>query len=271
MTPNPRIMRALAKSALTGNDHLPVDTMNSNLIRVDDLPSLPNPKKKKLIDFRGKRSVSYQLRFLYLALEKWSADRGGYKLSFVTVHFNHEEEERLKKAKKGPAGAFADLLQKALKALGYPANFFMALEEGKTENKRLHAHIVISHHESDQAVLIQTLRRYASSGPSGIDIRDYYKLFWTPNPAFFEAGAVEMDIEHGDISYLPDPRKPGRYYRNVALNIGVADYISKHLLSNRVRFKGIPFYAPQALRREATALFSVAYQQQQALKADGAL
>jgi hypothetical protein len=264
-------MRSLCKSKLTGNDLLPVDTINSNLIQADRLPLLPNPKKKELVDVRGKRFVSYQLRYLYLALEKWTAERPGYRLSFVTVHFSQKQETRLKKARKGPVAAFADQLQKRLEAMERPVNFFMVLEEGKSDKKSLHAHIVISHWGDDLVVINRLLRRYASPVPSGIDIKDYYLLKLAPKRDTFEAAAIEMDIEYGDSGYTPVPNRPGKYYRKMPMNIGVADYMSKQVENNRDVFKSAPFYAPQSLRRAANALYEEAYRKQQTLRDEGIL
>ena len=269
MVPNPRIMRALVKSELTGNDHLPVDSLNSNLIQVDDLPLLPNPKKRKLIDFKGKRRVSYQLRFLYLALEQWTEKQAGCEIVFATVHFSVKQEERLKRAKKGPAGAFSDQLKKALMSLTTPYSYFLVLEQGTSVNKRLHAHIVISCYPDEAANLHGILKRYTTGGPSGVDIRDHYELKFRAKHGSFEHSAMEMDLEYDDCSYTESSKKPGEFIRKVPVNIGVADYLSKQLESSERLFKGTPFYAPQNLRRLANEIYGSAYEHQKALNAAG--
>ncbi|TCK05868.1 hypothetical protein [Marinobacterium mangrovicola] len=265
LTPNPRIMRYLEKSALLRNDLLPVDTMNSALIPTEELPYLPHPKKRKLIDYRGKRRVSYQLRFLYDALVTWTVEREGYCTSFVTLHFSREYERRLKQRKKGPAGAFSDSLQKSLKALVHDASFFLVVEQGFSENKRLHAHVVISYHPEDREALMVVMRHYSDN----TKIQDDFELMLKPKSGSFVASAIELDDEHGLNAYEKKKGGRGGYSMKLPVNIGAADYISKQVLSNRVRFKGSPIYAPQDLRRRAADLYADAYEQQQLLKAQG--
>lgn len=273
MRPNPRIMRSLINSELTGNDHLPVDTLNSNIICVDNLPSLPNPKKRKLVDLRGKRRASYQLRFLYLALENWTEQHPGCELAFVTVNFSEQQEQRLIRAKKGPAGAFSDQLQKAFRKLMLPVNFFLVIEKGKQGNKRLHAHVVISC-IPDMLVQIESmLKRYTSGGASGVDIRDHYELKIYAKPGSFERTALEMDMEYGDCSYTPKESEwfENLFVKRVPMNIGVADYMSKQLEASARLYKGKPFYAPQSLRRIANELYARMYERQQELKKAGTI
>ena len=271
MAPNPRIMRALAKSELTGNYHLPVDSLNSNIIRVDDLPLLPNPKKRKLIDFKGKRRVSYQLRFLYLALEQWTEAQPNCEIAFATVHFSSKQEERLKRAKKGPAGAFSDQFKKALSVLKMPHNYFLVLEQGSTGHKRLHAHIVISYCPDEIQRLREVLERYSSGVPSGVKIQEHFELKLAAKPGSFEQVALELDLEYGECAYTESPDRAGEFSRQFPVNIGVADYMSKQLEVSEKRFKGAPFHAPQSLRRLANELYSNAYESQKAFKASGTI
>lgn len=259
-------MRALYKAGLTGNDCLPVDTHNASLIAVDDLPSLNNLKKRDLVDKKGKRKVSYQLRYLFLALDAWCSSQPGHVMTFATVHFSLPVEVKLMRASKGPAAAYGNQLRDALKELSHPSNFFLVLENGTSDSKRLHAHIVIACHPDDAAALKKNLKRSASPTSTGVHIQQTYTLRHTPAPGSFEEAAMELDFEHKMNSYSRG-EKSGEYIQSLPVNIGVADYISKDLAKNMVRFKGRPFYAVRELVQAANSMYDTAYRKQRELKA----
>lgn len=166
--PNPRILRALNKHTITGNDLAPVDTSNSNIPSTDSLPSLPNRKKRFRPITIGKRKLSFQLRYLFKALLQWKQDKPAYKISFATVHFDRLTEDKLTKAKKDPLSACADRLSYMLKQPSNNSTFSFTLEKGKTANKRLHAHILIAYHPDDFDTLKALLKKGANTTGTGL-------------------------------------------------------------------------------------------------------
>jgi len=263
--PNPRILRAMQQQEITGNNLAPVDTSNSNIPSTDSLPSLSNRKKRSgPFKFGVKnRKVSYQLRYLFKALLQWKGEREGYKTAFATVHFDRITEGKLTKAKKGPVSAYGDRLSKALKSLDNEANFFFTLELGRQANKRLHAHILIAYHPDDFETLKTLLKKGANNTGTGLKIQHTFILKHPARPGSFEYEALELDEEHGVCSYEKD--QDGKYFKELPVNIGSVDYISKDLAKRVLTKTKHPYYAPQSLTKIANQLWDKAYEKQKAL------
>jgi hypothetical protein len=261
--PNPRISRALNKQEITGNDLAPVDTSNTNIPSTDSLPSLPNRKKRSRPITIGKRKLSYQLRYLFKALLQWKEDKVDYKISFATVHFDRITEGKFTKAAKGPVSAYGDRLSYINKQLIHDANFFFTLEKGKTTNKRLHAHILIAYHPDDFDTLKAGLKKGANTTGTGLKIQDTYILRHPARPGSFEYEALEVDEEQGVCSY--DKDKTGNYFKELPVDAGSVDYMSKDLAKRVISKTKHPYYAPQSLTKTANQLWDEAYEKQKAL------
>lgn len=271
-SPNPRILRALQKQEVTGNDLAPVDTSNTNIPSIDSLPALPNRKKRTGPITTGKRKLSYQLRYLFKALLQWKEDKADYKISFATVHFDRLTEDKLNAAKKGPVSAYADRLSKAISTLDHEANFFFVMEKGKSSNKRLHVHILIAYHPDDFDTLKPLLKKGANTTGTGLKIQDTFTLQHPAQPGSFEYEALELDEEHGVCSYDNDAKeaqKKGRdkkFFKVLPVNIGSVDYISKDLAKRVIINTKHPYYAPQSLTKMANQLWDEAYEKQKTWK-----
>lgn len=271
LTPNPRIMRALAKSEITGNFCLPVDTLNTSLLVVDDLPFLPHIKKRKQAYKIGNRTISFHLRFLYLAIREMSIENE-MTLSFATVHFSEEFEKSLLGTKRKPASNYGEQLTKLFRAASHPVEFFLVLEQGKKgQGKRLHSHMIIMHHPDDIEVITEKLKNCESNPQTGVRIGDTYEITVTLEPDSFEQVAMELDIEHGISQYRPCEKEPNDYHREYAVNIGSADYMSKELIKMKRKLNSSPIFASKELRARANKLHDQLYKKQQLLKAQGKL
>ncbi|MGI1671823.1 MAG: hypothetical protein K6L74_16075 [Neptuniibacter sp.] len=264
--PNPRILRALNKKKITGNDLAPVDTSNTNIPSTDSLPSLPHIKKREgLIKFAsGRRKLSYQLRYLFKALHLWTEEREGHKISFATVHFDLLTERKLMSAKKGSVAAYGDRLSKALQSLNNESNFFLTLEHGKSANKRLHAHILISYHPDDFEHLKDLLKKGANNTGTGIKIQHTYSLKHPAKPGTDDYVNLEEELAKGICSY--DKNSKGEFVVELPVNMGAADYMSKDLAKKVVTAKKRAFYAPRSLTKISNDLWKKSYEDQKALR-----
>ena len=269
--PNPRIQRALNKQTITGNDLAPVDTSNTNIPPTDSLPPLPNRKKRSRPITIGKRKLSYQLRYLFKALLQWKEDKADYKISFATVHFDRLTENKFTKATKGPVSAYGDRLSYINKQLNHDSNFFFTLEKGKTTNKRLHAHILIAYHPDDFNTLKMLLKKGANTTGTGLKIQDTYILKHPARPGSFEYEALEMDKKVGLCSYDDDEKdpkrdgKPIKFFKELPIDAGSVDYMSKDLAKRVISKTRHPYYAPQSLTKIANQLWDEAYDKQKTL------
>lgn len=264
MPPNPRIIRALEQAEITGNDHSPVDTSNSNLIPTGLLPSLTDIKKRLINKRVGKRMISYQLRFLYIALFEWFTNQDYYTYRFVTVHFDSVTEARLMNGKKGPVVAYSDRLRKSLAALPHSTEFFFVLERGSTVNKRLHAHVLIAFHKEDLDSLKPIFSKGATQTGSGLDISNTFELIHSAQPGTSAYEMLELEEEHGCCSYKKN--KKGKYVVELPLSIGAADYMSKDLSKRLAGHTGRRFYATSGITSIANARYNAAYKRQQVMQ-----
>lgn len=264
-SPNPRILRTVQKQEITGNDLAPVDTSNTNIPSTDSLPSLPNRKKRTGPIKTGKRKLSYHLRYLFKALLQWKETRADHKVSFATVHFDRVTEDKLTKAKKGPVSAYADRLSKALNNLDNEANFFFTMEKGKSSNKRLHVHILIAYHPDDFDTLKALLKKGANTTGTGLKIQHTYILRHPARPGSFEYEALELDESHGVCSYNKD--KDGNFFKELPVDAGSVDYMSKDLAKRVITKTKHPYYSPQSLTKIANQLWDEAYDKQKEMKA----
>lgn len=266
LTPNPRLTRAVERMEITGNDYRPVDTLNNYIPTVNQLPPLPSPKKKKLIDVKGKLPVSYQLRYLYIALSNLT-DRTEMDTSLATVRFSAEQEEKLLASIKKPANAYGELLSKNFKKLLHPVHFFLVLERGKkSDAKRLHAHMVLSYNPNDRPAIEVILKRHTDGSPTSVMVQETYELkSYAPNSSF-KATAMEMADEYNNNMYERE-KNSSLYKRTMLIDIGIADYMSKQLEKMNKELKSLPFHASRTLRAEANKLYEEAYRKQQLMKA----
>lgn len=265
LSPNPRILRALNKQEITVSNLAPVDTSNSNIPTPDSLPDLPNRKKRTGPITVGKRKLSYQLRYLFKALLHWKNERDGYKIAFATVHFNLPTEHKLKATKKGPVSAYADRLSKALPSLDNETNFFFVMEQGKKSTaKRLHAHILIAYHPDDLDTLKVLLKKGANTTGTGLRIQHTYILKHPAKPGSIEYSGLEIDEANGMCCYERDHK--GSFYRELPVDAGAVDYISKELARKVLSKTKHPYFAPRSLTKIANELWDAAYEKQKSLK-----
>ncbi len=262
--PNPRILRDLQRREIAVSDLAPVDTSNSNIPTTDSLPDLPNRKKRTGPISAGKRKLSYQLRYLFKALLLWKENKPLHKIAFATVHFDSVTEQKLISTRKGPVSAYGDRLTKALTTLDHNSNFFFTLEKGKTATKRLHAHILVAYHPEDFEALQLILKKGANTTGTGLRIQHTYVLKHPAKPDSMEYAALELDEEHGICAYTKD--SAGRYSRELPVDAGAVDYMSKDLAKKVISNAKRPYYAPRHLTQSANVLWDQAFLKQTKLK-----
>ena len=266
MSPNPRILKALKQAQLTGNDHSPVDTSNTNLTSTNLLPLLEDIKKRSINKKIGKRTISFQLRYLYIALCQWMNNQPDCIHRFITVHFDLLTEARLMKGKKGPVVAYSDRLKKSLAALSHPTEFFLVIERGSTANKRLHAHVLLAFHAEDLSSLKAIFRKGATKTGSGVDIADTFELKHSAKPGTSAYEMLESDEANGTCLYKKNAK--GVYVVNLPLSIGAADYMSKDLSKRLPGHTGRRFFATSGITSIANSLYTAAFKEQQEIKKD---
>ena len=266
-SPTPRLARAVARMEITGNDLLPVDTKNSNIPTVNELPLLLDPKKKRLIDKRGKRTASYQLRYLYKALKEISSS-SEFITTFTTVSFSTEQEQLLLSRRKKPASTFGEQLIKTFKPLLHPVYFFLVLERGDLQaSNRLHAHMIMSFHPSYYKDIRNKLKSFTDGKANKVNMKRNYDLKLYAPAGSFAKLTIDLDAEYNLSQYTRDDNKPSMYKHRTPVDIGATDYMSKQLDTMKAELKSSPIYAPQNLRSKAHQLYAAAYERQQLMKA----
>ena len=252
-----RIERSLVNRDLTLSTGLPVDTNNSNIISSDSLKPI-NKKDKKAAQIKVKnhnnKSVSFDLRSLFLAIAEINGLNPSARLAFVTVNLSMKVSRKLLANSKKATKSYAINLNNRFKAglrtkglhLKEQPSFFLVLEDSR--DKSLHAHIIISHHPDDKDTLNKMFRKDTANHNNDVVFQYEYRLWLNALPDSDAWMRNELDLEY-DQHHQQDDKLciyPGRafnkhgqerFYTDVPVDIGSADYMSKDLEK--------PFQAPE--------------------------
>lgn len=203
--------------------------------------------KDKTLRYKvGRHSLSPELRFYSLGLNTLIEQRPDWKVSFITVNFSNMVTEKLAQAAaRTIAGTYAGVVNKRLKKAGIAADWFCVLED---HLGNLHSHCIVAHLLDDEAAVKDCFKQDTVLTNSGIRIQDTYKQRprknskpFVKNQSFINSDAL------GD-------------YRLAALDIGLADYLSKTLeKKSRYMDKGrCRIYVPNQVRTSAKNLYDAA-------------
>lgn len=258
-----RIVRALELSELYIHNYYPVDSSNSNLVPLSSLSKLPRLKDRKGSElvYRN-RYVNYQYRFLFKALVIWQNQSESQELYFVTVTFNKKTENRyLNKAK--PAKEFGQSLRRKLELKGFGGRFFFVLEKEPGTESKLHMHMLCACDDTGKAMLEKALQSYADTTKTAILFQKDYLL---PHSAQKYVSVLKNGVptevisaEWGLLEDDPDSpyelnSKGNQWFAREPVNVGAADYMSKHDKVWKRKTGSRCLYAPFYLIQEANKL-----------------
>jgi hypothetical protein len=210
-------------------------------------------KEKTLCHRIGDHYLSPELRFCYQALEDRVKQTEAWELAFVTVNFSDTMTLGLaREAKRTPAGAYADIVNKRLRKAGIRCQWFTVVEDQKGN---LHSHSLIGYHKDDEQAIRSCFRQDTDNLTSGMRFQKTYKLRSKMNT---KRTVKNQGFTHRD--GLGD-------FRMAFVNIGAADYISKTLekKSPYMDSGSCRIYVPNQLRTSAKNRYEAARIKQQRL------
>jgi len=229
-----------------------------------------NRRRREQSQRKKNHSYSWRLVYALKTLERhcWRKRGEGWCLAAITVNLNLIESTSLTMQVKSAATVYGDRVRDRLKALPRLPRFFAALED--SADGSLHAHICMAYHPDDQLFIKKALKIDTAGSPSAIHWKTEYREY-EPDPVQGDIDR-EMDREREAATRLGlddddmDTAEPyslynecdarGRYYRLMPIDVGWADYLSKHLQSRSENLSaGIGhLYVPRDLAKEANAL-----------------
>lgn len=247
MTPNPRIMRFLAKQATTFSTSQPVDTFNTALLTPDNLPKIERKGAKKVVTKVVRRIekkthtktyihyVSYQLRCAFDVLNEDVAKDDSLTLSFITVNLSKKYSDRYRKlGATGYGKKMKALFKRSLpnRNQNQEPSFFVVLEESC--DGTLHSHLIMRHHIQDENQIADLLRTEAKPHNNSVEIKHDYIRWLDVEPGSTEWDLHELDMElPSNENLYPytglDRNGNKRFYGIWPLDVGAADYMSKEL------------------------------------------
>lgn len=263
---NPALARAIAMLVTTGSLLAPVDTFNKRIVSLKDLPLLPNIKDRERAFNIGNLSVSYPLRFLFLALKERKRQRRqpAEELLHITVNLSGAASRKLLASRKGPVGAYANKLKERMKLLSVKPDYFFIME--KSEDKTLHTHFIMVLPSGQEDLIKKILLKDTNRRPNSVKLDKEYKNYLIIKPDTDEWNLHQIDLEMGESQYPyleTAGRFSGHYYGMKMVDIGLADYLSKDLMKRSLLgYTGRTWYAPHNITEAANNLYEEAYKLQ---------
>lgn len=230
-------------------------TIGQHLCPVVALPiesiSLKNWARKTLRQTFDGHSLSLELRLYFMTLHYLVSNTAGWKLAFITVNLSKSMTDKLaREAARAPATKHADLVNKRLKKLGIDARWFGVLEDHRGN---LHTHCAVAYHQDDEQAVKACFGQDTDLVNSGYRLQHTYKQ-----------RCKAMTKPHLLQQHYPHQDALGNY-RHAQVDVGVADYMSKHL-EKRSRYMDAGkcrIYASKPIRSESSERYERARIKQQ--------
>jgi hypothetical protein len=264
---NPALARAVSRLVYTGSLLAPVDTNNKRITPLERLPKLPNPGNKEAVNKIGNLKVSYPLRFQFMAVEqRRRRKQAHHDLLHITVNLSAKTTDSLLQSTRAPASAYADKINRRLnRSLLSKPDFFLVMEVSKDQT--LHVHIVMTLPSEQRAAVRDALMKDTNQHPTDVRIDTHYKNYLNIERDSPEWVLHQVDLDMDETRYInfeTAGRHAGSYYELRAVDMGLADYLSKDLgKRSLLGSKARRYYAPQCITKAANDLYRQAYELQQ--------